>query len=111
MEKNKTAIITGASKGLGFALAEALAYQGWNLLINARDAGQLLRSKEKLEEITKVVAISGDVRDEIHLLQLVEALQRNEWTLDLMINNASTLGTSPLTPLLDQPIEVLHQVQ
>jgi NAD(P)-dependent dehydrogenase (short-subunit alcohol dehydrogenase family) len=105
-----TALITGASKGLGFALAENLAKKGWRLLINARNARQLLTAKNQLEKLTEVVAISGDIRDEIHLLQLVEALERNRWTLDLVVNNASALGISPLQPLLDHPVDNLHAV-
>ena len=108
MINKKTALITGASKGLGFAVAEHLAHNGWNLLINARNAKQLFKSKKHLEEFTNVIAISGDVRDEIHLLQLADALQNNQWKLDLVINNASALGVSPMPPLLDHPVDDLH---
>lgn len=110
MENVKIALITGASKGLGFSLAENLANRGWNLLINARDAKQLLTAKNHLAKLTKVVAISGDVRDEIHLLQLAEALETNKWKLDIVVNNASALGISPMTNLLKHPINDLHKV-
>ena len=110
MTKKKTALITGASKGLGYSLAENLAHNGWNLLINARNAKQLLAAKNHLEQFTKVIAISGDVRDEIHLLQLAEALQSNQWQLDLVVNNASALGVSPMPHLLDHPVEDLHVI-
>src|SRR5450432_3462684 len=101
MMNKKTALITGASKGLGYALAENLAHNGWNLLINARNAKELLAAKNYLDQFTKVIAIPGDVRDEIHLLQLAEALQTNKWQPDLVVNNASALGISPLPNLLD----------
>ena len=110
MTDQKTALITGASKGLGFALAERLAREGWKLLIDARNARQLLAAKNKLSDLTEVIAISGDVRDEIHLLQLAEALEKNGWTLDVVVNNASVLGGSPLPRLLDHPVEDLHVV-
>ena len=110
MDNTKTALITGASKGLGFALAESLAKQGWKLLINARSAQRLLATKKHLEQFTQVVAISGSVIDEIHLLQLPEALEANQWTLDLVVNNASALGLSPMRNLLDHPIENLHTI-
>lgn len=110
MENKKTALITGASKGLGLALAEELATKGWNLLINARNAKQLLDAKNKLSKHTSVIAISGDVRDEIHLLQLAEALENNKWTLDLVVNNASALGVSPMPKLLDHDIDNLHVI-
>lgn len=110
MKENKTVLITGASKGLGYALAECLAKEGWNLLINARDTTALVAANKRLAEFTKVIAIAGDVRDEIHLLELAEALKKNQWHLDLLVNNVSALGVSPLNPLLDHPVENLHTV-
>lgn len=108
MTNNKTALVTGASKGLGYALAESLAHKGWNLLINARNAKKLLEAKNQLSQFTNVIAISGDVRDELHLLQLTEALHANQWQLNLVVNNASALGISPMPYLLDHSIDDLH---
>lgn len=110
MTNKKTALITGASKGLGYALAEHLAHNEWNLLIDARNAKQLFEVKNHLNQFTKVIAVPGDVRDEIHLLQLAEALESNQWQLDLVVNNASALGVSPMPSLLDHPIEDLHVI-
>ena len=110
MKKNRTALITGGSKGLGYAIGEGLILEGWNLLINARNARELLDARKQLEKFGEVAAISGDVRDEVHLLELTEALENRQWQLDLVINNASDLGGSPLVNLLDQPVEALHKV-
>ncbi|MDN5214859.1 SDR family oxidoreductase [Fulvivirgaceae bacterium BMA12] len=110
MEDKKTALITGASKGLGFALAESLAHKGWNLILNARNAKRLLAAKNHIAGFTNVIAISGDVRDEIHLLQLAEVIEKEQWKLDLVVNNASVLGVSPMKNLLDHPVEDLHTV-
>ena len=110
MTNRKTALITGASKGLGYSIAENLAHNKWNLLINARNSKQLLAAKNRLDQFTNVLAISGDVRDEIHLLQLAEALEANQWQLDLVINNASALGVSPMPALLDHPVDDLHKI-
>lgn len=110
MKSKKTALITGASKGLGYALAEILAKEGWALLINARETTELLTAKKRLEEFTDVIAIAGDVRDEIHLLELAEVLEKKQWNLDVVVNNASALGTLPLKQLLDHPVENLHTV-
>ena len=107
---NKTALITGGSRGLGLALAESLAQNGWNLLITGRNPNRLLEVRNQLRQHSQVVAISGDVRDEVHLLELAEALQQRSWSLDLLVNNASALGVSPLQPLLDHPVENLHTV-
>jgi NAD(P)-dependent dehydrogenase (short-subunit alcohol dehydrogenase family) len=105
-----TALITGASKGFGLALAEALAQRGWKLIINARNAAALLKAQRTLEQFTEVTAISGDVRDEIHLLQFAEKLAQLNWRLDLIINNASTSAhhLSPL--LLEYENETIHQI-
>lgn len=110
MINKKTALITGASKGLGLSLAENLAQKGWQLLINARHAKLLLTAKDRLEQFTKVIAIAGDVRDEIHLSKLAKILKANQWQLDLVVNNASTLGITPMPNLLDHPINNLVEV-
>lgn len=110
MKQNlKTALITGASRGLGRALARALAAKGWNLILTGRDAKSLLLVQQELESQTQVDAISGDVIDEIHLLQL-PARVAAMGGLDLIVNNASTLGISPQPHLLDYPIEVIHSI-
>ena len=106
----KTALITGASKGFGRALAEALSKEGWQLIINARNAAELLKTQRALEKFTTVAAISGDVKDEIHLLQFPEKLQSLGWNLDLIVNNASTLGASPQPVLLDYTIDSIHKI-
>ena len=107
--KRKIALITGASRGFGLALAHALAKQEWQLVINARQEADLLRAQQSLEQWTKVLAISGDIIDEIHLLQLAERI--NELgTIDLLVNNASTLGATPLPALMDLPIPKMHRL-
>ena len=112
MKKNTpTAIITGASQGLGFALANALSQQGWRLIINARSARELRKAQKELQKNTdQVFAISGDIRDEIHLLQFEELLEQHKWSVDLLVNNASTIGPSPQPFLLDYAVEDLHLI-
>lgn len=110
MEQQKTALVTGASKGLGFGLAKRLAQKGWKLLITARTPGELLNAKRHLSRFTETAAISGDMRDEIHLLEIADHLRQKGWTLDLLVNNASALGISPLRRLLDHPVIDLHLV-
>ena len=97
-----TAIVTGASRGLGLAVARALADRHWRLVIDAREAAPLQAAAEQLGAI----AIPGDVADAAHR----EALVAAAGPVDLLVNNASALGPSPQPPLADYPLDVLEHV-
>ena len=107
--KEKTALITGASRGLGLALARGLAARGWNLILTARDADRLRSVRDDLATRTHVAAIAGDVTDPVHRNALA-VLARGHAGLDAVINNASALGPSPQPELLDYPLNVLSAV-
>ncbi|MFE0675065.1 SDR family NAD(P)-dependent oxidoreductase [Streptomyces sp. NPDC058867] len=103
------AIITGASKGLGRALAEALAGRGWDLVLDARTEEALRTAAAAvLAHGTRVAALPGDVTDAGHRAALVAAA----WRLggvDLLVHNASALGAEPLVPLEELPLEGLRR--
>lgn len=103
------AIVTGASKGLGGALAHALAGRGWDLVLNARTAGALEGSATAVRAAhgTRVVALPGDVGDAAHRRELVAAA-RELGGLDLLVNNAGVLGAAPLPRLEHQPLDGLR---
>ncbi len=103
------AVITGASRGLGLALARALAERGWKLVVDARGAPALETARRELAAATEVVALAGDVADEGHRRALVEAAERLGG-LDLLVNNASVLGPSPQPTLARYPLDVLAGV-
>ncbi|TDD68263.1 SDR family oxidoreductase [Actinomadura darangshiensis] len=99
----KTALITGASRGLGRALARSLAADGWNLVIDARDPSALAAVAAE----TGATAIAGDVADPAHRAELARAAAGG---LDLLVNNASTLGPTPMPRLDALPVADLAAV-
>src|SRR3954451_25094785 len=106
------ALLTGASRGLGLALARSLAGDGWSLVIDARSAAEPDDAAVSLRTDAPdavVVAVPGDVADAHHRLALVDAA-RDLGGLDAVVNNASLLGPSPQPQLADYPLDVLEDV-
>jgi NAD(P)-dependent dehydrogenase (short-subunit alcohol dehydrogenase family) len=101
------AIVTGASRGLGLALARGLADTGWRLVVDARGADGLERARADLARRTHVTALVGDVADPRHRAALVDAAGER---LDLLVNNAGVLGPTPLPPLRRYPLDALERV-
>jgi len=98
--QRRVAIVTGGSRGLGRALATELARRGWALVLDARRAPELDATAADLRALTTVTAVPGDVTDPAHRDALVRAATELG-TLALVVNNASTLGASPL-PRVDE---------
>jgi NAD(P)-dependent dehydrogenase (short-subunit alcohol dehydrogenase family) len=96
-------IVTGASRGLGLALGRALVAQGWQLVVDARGSDEL----ERVWAGTGAVTVAGDIADSQHRLALIDAAGDQ---IDLLVNNASVLGPSPLPPLAEYPVDELRRV-
>jgi NAD(P)-dependent dehydrogenase (short-subunit alcohol dehydrogenase family) len=94
----RTALVTGASRGLGRALATALADRGWRVVMDGRDAARLSATVAAIQRHERLVAVPGDVADPRHRAALAEAVGPR---LDLLVNNASDLGPSPLPRLAE----------
>jgi NAD(P)-dependent dehydrogenase (short-subunit alcohol dehydrogenase family) len=106
MSNTRTALVTGASRGLGRALAAGLARAGFDLVIDARDAAALDAAAGALRAAGATVsAVAGDVTDPAHRAALLAACAGR---LDLLVNNAGTLGASPLPALADYPADELR---
>jgi len=109
----QTALITGGSKGFGLALAESLVADGWNVVIDGRDRHALDEAVSRLNRVSAGLAgqvvegIAGDVADAAHREELIGAVGGG---LDLLVNNASTLGPSPQPNLAEYPLEEYRRV-
>jgi NAD(P)-dependent dehydrogenase (short-subunit alcohol dehydrogenase family) len=103
------AVVTGASQGLGRALAAGLAREGWALVVDARRADRLADAVAELAELTDVVGVPGDVTAPDHRAAIAEAAA-GLGPVALVVNNASTLGASPLPTLGTIDPDVLTRV-
>jgi NAD(P)-dependent dehydrogenase (short-subunit alcohol dehydrogenase family) len=109
-ERGHVAVVTGASKGLGRALARELAERGISLVIDARGEEALERAARELAQRVPVVAIAGDVAEPAHVHALIEAAERRFGRIDLLVNNASTIGRSPLPELAQLSPQTLARI-
>lgn len=107
MSRQRVAIITGASRGLGLALSRELASRGWRLVIDGRGGIDLERRARELRELTDVQALTGDLGDAEHRRALANAAGER---VDLLVNNASILGPSPQPTLAAYPMADLEAV-
>ncbi|HJX29805.1 MAG TPA: SDR family oxidoreductase [Thermoanaerobaculia bacterium] len=104
-----TALITGASRGLGRTVTEFLAAQGYDLVVTARGEAEIEEAARTLRRHGgRVTALAGDVADPAHRRRLARAA-RDLGGLDVLLNNASTLGAAPLPPLAEYPLDVLEE--
>jgi NAD(P)-dependent dehydrogenase (short-subunit alcohol dehydrogenase family) len=104
----KTALVTGASRGLGFAVADLLLRRGANVIITARHPGGLDAAKRSLARHGNVIAVAADVSENAE--GVVAAGLERFGTIDILINNASELGPSPMPALADLPWQAMERI-
>jgi short-subunit dehydrogenase len=109
-QSTTVALITGASQGLGLSIAREYAAHGISLVLTARREEPLRRAAAELSRHTQVVAIPGDVADPDHVANLVDEGLRRFEHIDVLINNASELGPSPLLELERLPADELTHI-
>ncbi|MDQ3702959.1 MAG: SDR family oxidoreductase [Chloroflexota bacterium] len=109
-QKGPVALITGASRGLGLEMARLFARRGMRLIITARGEDALRRAADELGGVTEVVAVAGDVADEGHATALVRRGLERFGRIDVLVNNASTIGPSPMPLLETYPPAALEAV-
>lgn len=101
-----TALVTGASRGLGRALTRELARRGWHVVIDARDEQAPLRVAG---ELPLAVPVAGDITQTLHREALAAAVDAFGG-LDLLVNNASELGPSPMPGLAELSLAELRRI-
>jgi NAD(P)-dependent dehydrogenase (short-subunit alcohol dehydrogenase family) len=108
MPNNKVVLITGGSRGLGRALARAFAAEGAQVVIAARHAGALEAARREIDAAGGVVlALEGDMTHAPDIERVVAAVIDRFGHIDVLINNAGTLGPTPRPPLLNTDPDAL----
>ncbi len=109
-ETRPVALITGASRGLGLEIARLFAQRGMSLILTARGEEALSAASDELGRSTDVIALPGDVSDRNHTSTLVGRGLERFGAIDILVNNASELGPSPMPELANYPLDDLSRV-
>jgi NAD(P)-dependent dehydrogenase (short-subunit alcohol dehydrogenase family) len=109
-DQRPVALITGASRGLGLEVAHLFAEKDMPLIITARDQEPLQEAADELGRLTPVLAIAGDVADDSHARRLVSEGMQRFGRIDVLLNNASSIGLSPMPALESLPLDQFSEV-
>lgn len=103
--QRKTAIVTGASSGIGFAIARALLAAGWNVVGNARTRERLEQAARSLPQADRFLPVAGDITERATARRLVDAAVDRFGQVDLLVNNAGIFLVKPFVDFTDADIE------
>jgi NAD(P)-dependent dehydrogenase (short-subunit alcohol dehydrogenase family) len=109
-QQQPVALITGASRGLGLEIARLFARRGMPLVVTARGRAALEAAADELREFTEVAALPGDVADPHHAEHLVRLGLERFGRIDVLVNNASAIGPSPMPALETYPLGAFDEV-
>jgi NAD(P)-dependent dehydrogenase (short-subunit alcohol dehydrogenase family) len=108
--QQQVALVTGASRGLGLEVARLLARRGMPLILTARGEPALTTAAAELRGLTDVVALAGDIEDPEHVERLIRHGYDRFGRIDVLVNNASAIGPSPMPVLEEYPLDTLAEV-
>ena len=108
--QNETVLITGASTGIGFAVARAFLDRGSNLVLNSRDSGRLEAAYEALGRPDNVVLVAGDVSDKAVGQQMVDAALEKFGRVDVLVNNAGVFSPKPFLDVEEADLDRYYAI-
>ena len=93
----KTAVVTGSSSGIGLAVAEAFAREGFNVVLNGRNKDKLVYAATQIGSPDQLSIITGDITNPEAADQIVNKAVERFGQIDILVNNAGTFSTKPFT--------------
>ncbi len=101
----RTVVITGASSGIGYGVAEAFLKRGDNVVVNGRDEKKLARAAEQLGHADRVATVAGDVGDQHVRQRLIDTAVDRFDRIDVLVNNAGHFNAGPFTEYTEADLD------
>ncbi|CAI0750921.1 Gluconate 5-dehydrogenase [Serratia quinivorans] len=107
MDRVKTVIVTGASSGLGFAIARAYLARGYNVVGNARSLERLQAAAKRLGNPENLLLVPGDIALPETATRLFEQAEENFGQVDILINNAGIFMSKPVAEYSEEDVDAM----
>ncbi len=108
--QKETVLITGASTGIGFAVARAFLDRGSNLVLNSRDSGRLEAAYAALGRPDNVLLVAGDVSDKAVGQRMVDAALEKFGRVDVLVNNAGVFSPKPFLDVEEADLDRYYAI-